>query len=65
MLKNKVPPSESFSDFDASMRWAMYEPPPGSAPGYQFAHQPMAIGKMKIINANSDMPKFGITSRIG
>ena len=65
MLKNSVPPSASFSDFDASMRCAMYDPPPGSAPGYQLAHQLMPMGRMKIISASSDMPKFGSMSRIG
>ena len=65
MLKKSVPPRESFSDFEASMRWAMYEPPPGSEPGYQLAHQLMAIGRMKIISASSGMVKFGSRSRIG
>ena len=65
MLKKSVPPSESFSDFDASMRCAMYDPPPGSAPGYQLAHQPIEIGRMKIIIANSDIEKFGKISRNG
>ena len=47
------------------MRCAMYEPPPGSAPGYQLAHQLTAMGKMKIMSANSDMLKLGSKSRMG
>ena len=65
MLKKSVPPRESFSDFEASMRWAIYEPPPGSEPGYQFAHQLMAMGRMKIISASSGIEKFGSRSRMG
>jgi hypothetical protein len=43
----------------------MYEPPPGSAPGYQLAHQLIAMGRMKIINASCETLKFGSRSSIG
>src|SRR6266404_1429442 len=39
MLNHKVAASECFSSLAEKMRWAMYPPPPGSAPGYQLAHQ--------------------------
>src|SRR5260370_31587225 len=39
MLNHSVAPSECFSFFAEKMRCAMYPPPPGSAPGYQLAHQ--------------------------
>jgi len=39
MLNHKVASTPSRSLRAAKMRWAMYPPPPGSAPGYQDAHQ--------------------------
>src|SRR5689334_10561568 len=39
MLNHNVASSECFSSFAQNMRCAMYPPPPGSAPGYQVAHQ--------------------------
>src|SRR6266567_4197188 len=39
MLNQSVAPSECFSFLAQKMRWATYPPPPGSAPGYQLAHQ--------------------------
>src|SRR5947208_11143604 len=39
MLNHNVASSEFFSSFAQNMRCATYPPPPGSAPGYQVAHQ--------------------------
>src|ERR1700722_1358845 len=39
MLNHNVASREFFSSFALNMRCAMYPPPPGSAPGYQVAHQ--------------------------
>src|SRR5947209_7132068 len=39
MLNHSVAASECFSFFAEKILWAMYPPPPGSAPGYQLAHQ--------------------------
>src|SRR5579862_4299354 len=50
MLNQSVAPRECFSFFALNMRWAIYPPPPGSAPGYQAAHHctPMYIRKVRI-----------------
>src|ERR1039458_5452793 len=39
MLNQSVAPRECFSFLAENIRCAMYPPPPGSAPGYQLAHQ--------------------------
>src|SRR6267378_4870775 len=39
MLNQSVAPSECFSFLALNIRCATYPPPPGSAPGYQVAHQ--------------------------
>ncbi len=39
MLNHSVASKECFSSFALNIRCATYPPPPGSAPGYQVAHQ--------------------------
>src|SRR3954463_11610317 len=48
MLNQRVAASEFFSSFAEKIRWAIYPPPPGSAPGYQLAHQ------FKLIQTRND-----------
>ncbi len=47
------------SSFAASIRWATYPPPPGSAPGYQVLHHCTATGMMKTAAALLQSEKSG------
>src|SRR5262249_3464554 len=58
-LNNNVPTTASCSVFDASMRCAMYEPPPGSAPGYQTDHHWIVSGMINTAAATPQLPKSG------
>src|ERR1700681_3951158 len=55
----------SFSVREAKMRCAMYEPPPGSAPGYEDAHQltPMNTRNV-VIGIQLASPPSGVKARI-
>ena len=53
MLNHSVAPRECFSFFAEKMRWAMYPPPPGSAPGYQLAHQ-LRLSSTRKLRKNGD-----------
>lgn len=45
------------------MRWAMYEPPPGSAPGYHTDHHWIVSGMMNTVIAAPQLPKSGSMCR--
>src|SRR5713226_8906853 len=49
MLNHSVASSEFFSSLALNMRCATYPPPPGSAPGYQVAHQLREMYTKKVI----------------
>ena len=63
MLNHNVAKSECFSSFALSMRCATYPPPPGSAPGYQVAHQFTAMYTKKVIIGIHGEPMSGTKLR--
>src|SRR5208337_507706 len=53
MLNHSVAPRECFSFLAEKIRCAMYPPPPGSAPGYQLAHQ-LRLSSTRKLRKNGD-----------
>src|ERR1041384_946131 len=64
MLKSSVPPTASFSVFEASIRCAISLPPPGSAPGYHTDHHWIVIGMNNTDNATDQLEKSGRKLRV-
>ena len=62
MLKKKVAFITWLSSLADSILWAIYPPPPGSAPGYQEFHHWMAKGIINIGGKKQSIYNFALQS---